>query len=248
MARLTVLAANLHNRRGAVTYLRNRSRADAVEHYDIGLVTEAHKRAKPLARFQGHDYLTGPRDGGTRPGRLTGNLTQDAGILLDRRLPNLGHGYHYLSPAEPGSSKIGHERWGQDVLTEFGGAKVGVVCLHPIPIMRGKNDALLARYAMAMRWLEATIAAHRHQGHEVIVGGDIQVRVFADPQHSPKPIFAEHRMDWHWHGIDVIAWTRGLQLADRPKPRVIDDFKQATGHHWLKVALEVKPKRAQRLT
>ena len=243
MPHLTVLAANLHNERRAVTYLRNRSRADALEHYGIGLITEAHKRSKALSNFQGHDYYTGPRDGGTRPGRLTGNLTQDAGILLDTRLPNLGHGYQFLSPADPGSPHIGHERWGQVLLTEFGDTKIAVVCLHPIPKPTGPERR--ERYAMAMRWLEATIAAHRAQGHEVVAGGDLQVRVHANPQWSPKPIFAENRMDWHWHGIDVIAWTPGLRLADRPQPRVLDDFKKATGHYWLKVALEVNPKRTR---
>jgi hypothetical protein len=244
MSAFTVLAANLHNRRSAVAYLRNRSRADSLEHYDIGLISEAHKRSSALSKFQGHDYLTGPLNGGTTPGRMTGNLTQDCGILLSRSLPNLGHGYQFLSPVDLQDEKIGHERWAQVVLTEWGDTKIALVCLHPIPL-----PAAVARrqerYAMAMRWLEATIAAHVHQGHEVVVGGDIQVRERSNPQWSPRPIFNENRMDWFWHGIDVIAWTPGLQLATRPKPRVLDDFKKKTGHHWLKVALETKPKRAR---
>lgn len=243
MSQFSVLTANLHNERAAVRYLARRSRADAVEHFNIGLTTEGHKRSVALSRLPGHDYYTGPANGGTKPGRLTGNLTQDAGILLDRNLPNLGHGYHFLSPADPASDHIGHERWGQDLLTEWGDTRIGVVCLHPIP--KPTNPARQERYAMAMRWLEATIAAHRAQGHEVIAGGDIQTRVRSNPRWSPRPIFAEHNMDWFWEGIDVIAWTPGLQLVQRPRPRVIDEFKQSTGHHWLRVALEVKPRRTR---
>jgi hypothetical protein len=238
----SVLAANLHNEKAAVRWLASRSRADAPEHYDIGLISEAHKRAASLSHLLGHDYFTGPARTG-RPGRLTAKLAQDCGILLDNRLPNLGHGYQFMSPAAPDSPQIGHERWGQVVLTEWGDTMIALVCLHPIPMPTGPERR--ERYAMAMRWLEATIAAHRHQGHEVVVGGDLQVRERSNPQWSPRPIFNEHRMDWHWHGIDVIAWTPGLQLADRPRPRVIDDFKQSTGHYWLRVALEVKPRRSR---
>jgi hypothetical protein len=237
----TVLAANVHNERAAVAYLRRRSRPDALEHFGIGLVTEAHKRTPELRRFVGHTYLTGPKNGGTDagPDRMTRNLTQDAGILLDRRLPNLGHSYQYLSPADPGSPKIGHERWGQTVLTEFGDTKIAVVCLHPIAQPTGPERR--ERYVMAMRWLEATITAHVHQGHEVVAGGDLQVREHVKALYSPRHVFADHDMDWHWHGIDCLAWTPGLELTGRAQ--VVEKGEWPSDHPLLKVRLSVKPRR-----
>jgi hypothetical protein len=31
-----------------------------------------------------------------------------------------------------------------------------------------------------------------------------------DQPYSPKLLFAEHGMAWHWEGLDVMAWTAGL--------------------------------------
>lgn len=241
MTSFSVLACNLHNQRDAVRYLRRRSRADALEHYDIGLITEAHKRRRELGRLLGHDYHTGPRNGGTGVGgaRLAGNLTQDCGILLAKPLPWLGGGPEYLSPAHPPSRKIGHERWAQTAVTQYGDTQIALICLHPIP-KPTLGPEHRDRYVMAMRWLDAEIDKHIALGREVIPGGDIQVREHDKGLHSPRHVFANHDMNWHWRGIDVIAWTPGLEGT---RARVIDDFKQSTGHHWLRVNLALKPRR-----
>lgn len=235
---LSLVVANLKNNRQAVAYLRARSRPRHPEHYDIGLISEAHKRRRDLGRFLGHDYLTGPTGGGTRPGRLTGNLTQDCGILLARDLPNLGHAYEYLSPAHPASEKIGHERWGQVVVTEYGGRQIALICLHPIAKPDGAERR--DRYLMAVRWLDAEIAKHVTLGREVIAGGDLQVREHDKGLHSPRHVFANHDMRWHWKGIDVVAWTPGLTATRR---RVLEDFRQQTGHPWLRIDLNLNTRR-----
>jgi hypothetical protein len=238
---LTVVATNIKNRRAAVNWLRRRSRADALEHFDVALVSEAHKRRRELGTLPGHDYLTGPRNGGTGVGgqRLAGNLTQDCGILLARPLPWLGGGPEFLSPSHPPSENIGHERWGYVTITRLGDTTMALVVLHPIP-----KPTLGAehreRYVAAMRWLEAEIDKHQALGREVVVGGDLQVREHEKGLHSPRHVFANHDMNWHWRSIDVIAWTPGLEGT---KARVIDDFKEETGHYWLRINLAVKPRR-----
>ncbi len=252
MTTFDVLGANLHNERAAVTWLRDRSRADSVEHYGIGLLTEAHKRSTALSRFTGHDYLTGPLNGGRPephvPERMWKNLTQDCGVLLPRSLPNLGHTYEFLSPAYPENETTGHQRWAQVVPTEIGGRRVTFIVLHPLPgryALRGKNpdNPIVERYLMAVQWLDAEIDKQTTLGREVVVGADIQLQERYNRLWSPKHVFANHNMTWFWEGIDVIAWTPGLQLAARPKPRVLDTFKKQTGHPWLRVPLEVKPRR-----
>jgi hypothetical protein len=238
MPSLTVVAANIKNRKAAVNWLRRRSRADALEHFDIGLISEGQKRRRELGTLPGHDYLTGPRNGGTGVGgkRLAGNLTQDCGILLARPLPWLGGGPEYLSPALPSSEKIGHERWAYTAVTRFGGTTIALICLHPIP-----KPTLGAehreRYVAAMRWLEAEIDKHLALGREVIAGGDLQVRQHEKGLHSPRHVFANHDMNWHWAGIDVIAWTPGLEGS---RKRVIDEWREETGHHWLRIDLALR--------
>jgi hypothetical protein len=240
---LTVVAANVHNAKAAVAYLRRRSRADALEHYDVALVSEAHKRAGDLRKLLGHDYYTGPKNAGTDdgPDRMTKNLTQDCGILLDRRLPWLGGGSYFMSPADPGSPHIGHERWGRVDVTEFGATKIALICLHPIPKPTGPERR--ERYVLAMRWLEAVVTAHRAQGHEVIAGGDLQVREHDKGLHSPRHVFANHDMDWHWHGIDAVAWTPGLTLAGRPV--TVPKGVWPSDHPLLRVRLQPKPRRSR---
>lgn len=205
MADLVVIAANLHNEKAAVDWLRARSRADARDHFHIGLVSEAHARRRSLRSLPGHTYLTG-----TEPGP-----SQETGILLDRRLPVHGHGYQRLSKALPKFESVGKERWGQDALTEVATTPLGLITLHPVAgpeALSGKNPdhALVQAYTDAMSWLDASITAHRQQGHEVIVGGDIQMWPNWDKPWSIGRVLARHQLQRHWHRIDLIAWSPGL--------------------------------------
>lgn len=246
MSHFTVVHGNVHSSKAAVRYLARRSRADALEHFNVGLVCEAHKRRRELGRLPGHDYLTGPHNGGTSPGRLSQNLTQDCGILLDRGLPNLGHTYEYLSPAYPDNEVTGHERWGQVVATRFGDTRVTLIEFHPIPgrhALRGKNpdSPIVERYLAAVRWLDAEIAKQTALGREVVVGSDIQLQERYNRLWSPKHVFANHDMDWHWHGIDVMAWTPGLRLVGRRE--VVEKGEWPSDHPLLRVKLSTNPRR-----
>ena len=228
---MKLVSANLHNEPRAVSWLRRRSHPNHPEHYDVAMVSEAHKRHRALTHLPGHQYLTGPTRGPSR----------EVGILLSRSLPLLGHGYQFLSPAAPKFARVGKERWGQVALTEYGDTPIAVVALHPVAgpkALHGDDPdhPLVERYAEAMRWLEATIVSHTDQGHEVIAGGDLQMKERARPLWSPRHIFANHNMRWLWEGIDVLAWTRGLELAGPTKTRVIRDFP--SDHPALSVQLE----------
>jgi hypothetical protein len=232
MARLVVASGNLHNHKAAVDYLRRRSRPDHPEHFDICFTSEAWRRRRALSQLLGHDYLTG-----TIPGP-----SQETGILLSRALPNYGHGAYFLSAAAPQWEKIGKERWGQEAVTEFGGVGIALINLHPVPgpeALRGNDPdhPLVERYAAAMRWLEATIARHRHLGHQVIAGGDLQMREHEKQLWAPRHVFADHKMTWHWGGIDAIAWTRGLTVVGSPRRRTDGDFP--SDHPLLRVELEL---------
>jgi hypothetical protein len=248
MAAFTAIACNIHNNRAAVRYLAKRSRADAAEHYDVALVSEAHKRRRDLGRLLGHDYLTGPRNGGTGVGgkRLAGNLTQDTGILLARDLPNLGHTYEYLSPAYPQNEQTGHERWANVVTTRLGSTRLTFIALHPLPgrvALRGKNpdNPIVERYLAAIQWLDAEIDKQTALGREVVVGGDIQLQERYNRLWSPKHVFANHKMTWHWHGIDCLAWTPGLELTGRAQ--VVEKGEWPSDHPLLRARLSVKPRR-----
>lgn len=210
---LRLIAANLKNSRHAVDYLRKRSRRDRVGAFDLGVVCEAHKRRPQLDRLPGHDLLTGPGGGG--PGRLRANLSQETGILLGRHLPQLGHGYQFLSPAAPGYAQVGHERWGHTALTRVGSTTVAVVALHPVPgrvALRGDDPdhPLVARYRAAMRWAASTVQAFDKQGHAVILAGDVQMRSHERQPWAPAHLVDAYRMRTLWHGLDLVAWTREL--------------------------------------
>lgn len=236
MPDLTILAANCHNNRPAVAYLRRRSRADALEHYDVGLVSEAHRRTRTLRTFPGHDYRTGHHPG----------PSQETGILVGRNLTELGHASEFLSPAAPQFPSVGKERWGQWVAVEYGGTEIAFVVYHPVAgpdALHGKNPdhPLVKRYLAATQWLDATVAYHVTRGREVVVGADCQVGERLNRLWSPRHVFANHDMDWLWEGIDVLAWTSGLGVAGKEARRVVHDFP--SDHPLLKVRLEVKPRR-----
>lgn len=228
--RITVVAGNLHNQRSAVQWLSSRSRRDQPGHYDIALVSEAHRRRRQLRRLPGHDYLTGDTPG----------PSQETGILLSQSLRNLGHGAFFLSPAtEPGAwEKIGQERWGQELVTDVDGVRVAIVNAHPVPgryALRSKDPdhPLVTRYAAAMRWVDLTVQKHRRMGHRVIVGGDWQMREHERTPWSPRTMLDKRGMGWFWEGIDVLAWTNGVTLL---ASHVHEDF---TDHPALRVVLQV---------
>lgn len=210
MADLTFVAANLHNNRGSVDWLRRRSRRDHPEHYDIAAAYEAHARRRMLDGAPGHRYLTGPDKG----------PSQETGILLDRRLPLLGRTSEYVSPVAEQFKSVGKERWGQVVVTTIGDTTIAAVSLHPVagPDALSGTDpdhALVRRYAMAMRWLEEIVRHHACQGHEVVVGMDAQMWLAWEKPWSPHPVFAEFSMQTYWQRIDLIAWTSGLVCVGR---------------------------------
>lgn len=229
--RITVVSGNLHNHKAAVKWLRDRSRPSRPGHYDAALVSEAHKRAPSLARFTGHDYHTGDTPG----------PAQETGILLSRRLRDLGGGSYYLSPATPAGEwdMIGQERWGQERVTDVDGTPVALINAHPVPgryALRGNDPdhPLVQRYAAAMRWVDLTIGKHIALGHRVIVGGDWQMREGERFPWSPRTMFDRRDMAYYWHGIDVIAWTRPTVVvsshthegfpSDHPALRVVLDM------------------------
>lgn len=219
MPSLTVVSGNLHNNRAAVSWLRNRSRADSLEPYDVALVSEAHRRRRSLRAFPGHDYRTGIHPG----------PSQETGILVSKALTELGHSYEFLSPASPRFASVGKERWGQTVVVEFGGRELAFVTYHPVAGPKALHGTdpdhpLVRRYARATRWLDATIDYHTTRGRDVIAGGDIQMVEKSTRLWSPKHVFANHDMTWEWHGIDVLAWTPGLAASGPASSRIRDDF------------------------
>lgn len=219
MPSLTVVHGNLHNNRAAVRWLRNRSRADSVEPFDLGLVAEAHKRRLALSGFPGHTYRTGAHPG----------PSQETGILVSKALTELGHTYEFLSPEATRFPSVGKERWGQSSVVEFGGQQIAVVTYHPVAgprALHGDNPdhPLVRRYAKATRWLDATITYHRALGREVIASADCQMVEKSNRLWSPKHVLAQNDMTWEWHGIDFVAWTPGFDITNRPAARVRADF------------------------
>jgi hypothetical protein len=235
-APLSIICANTHNHRGPISWLRARSVPTHPQHYNIGLTSECHKRSKSLGRFQGHHYLTGPLNGGTGTDKLTKNLTQDCGILLDNRLPVLGHTFEFMSPANHATEHVGHERWGQSAFTMWGDHPLGIISMHPIP--QPGSD----RYVKAIQWLDAEVDRHVALGRDVIAGGDWQISERSNALYSPKQVFANHKMQWHWSQVMAVAWTRGLVLE---RAKTLDQFRQTTGHPMLRVALSLNPRRAR---
>jgi hypothetical protein len=232
MADLTVLGANLHNSRHAVGHLRARSRADAPDHFTAAVVSEAHRRRRQLRGFPGHDYFTGPDRG----------PSQEVGILLDRRLPTLGHGYEHLSDAAPRFERVGKERWGHDLVTATRGTEVAIIGWHPVagPLALHGDDPdhpLVLRYAEATRWLDATIGYHEARGREWVAVADCQMRESAAQLWSPRHVFANHGGTWLWDGIDVAAWSDGLNLVGNPRARVRHDV--LPDHPLLRVDLNI---------
>jgi hypothetical protein len=215
MPDLVVVSANLHNETAAVEHLAARSLPDAAEHFDVGLVSEAHRRRSQLRRLPGHTYLTGPDRG----------PSQEVGILLGNHLPNLGHSYEFLSPEAPAFPSVGKERWGQDVVTEIGDIEIALITYHPVAgpdALHGDDPdhPLVRRYAKATRWLDATIEYHQTRGREVAVGSDCQMREGANQPWSPKHVLARHHMKRIWSGIDVLAFSSGLVLTGNPATQV----------------------------
>lgn len=206
MADLTVATANCHNERAAV---------DALPKVDVLLLSEVHRRSRDLIAKRGYTYLTGYA---TSPSR-------EVGILVSKRAKRLrirGYWHEFLSAALPRYKSVGKERWGHVALVQLAdGTRVACIALHPVagPQALAGNDPghrLVMAYASAMRWLEQTIAYHRKRGHEVVVGADIQMREGTERPWSPHPIFRENDMTWLWDGIDVLAWTSGLEPERRP--------------------------------
>lgn len=232
MPDLTVVGANLHNSKGAVRYLRRRSRRDAPDRFDIGGVCEAHRRRRMLRAFPGHDYRTGDTTG----------PAQETGILVARHLTDLGGGSEFLSPEAERFDHVGQERWGQDRIIELGGVPIAPIVYHPIAgpkALHGKdpNHPLVRRYARATRWLEAKVDYHTTLGREVVVISDCQMREGAEQLWSPRHVFENHGMRWLWERIDVIAWTSGLVLVGNPKTRVREGV--LPDHPLLRVELNI---------
>jgi hypothetical protein len=235
MPSLTVIAANLHNSRDAVRWLRNRSRADSPEPYDLALLSEAHKRRLMLRGFPGHTYRTGGHRG----------PSQETGILVGNHLTELGHAYEFLSAEAPKFPSVGKERWGQSSVITFGNTEIAAVTYHPVAGPRALHGSdpdhpLVRRYAKATRWLDATVTFHRSLGREVIVGSDCQMVEKSNRLWSPKHVFAENDMAWEWHGIDVVAWTPGLAATGPASSRVRRDFP--SDHPALVVRLNLRRK------
>lgn len=235
MADLVVTATNLHNERAAVNWLRRRSRADAPDHFDIGFVSEAHRRRKQLRGLPGHNYHTGSTRG----------PSQEVGILLDRRLPLLGESSALVSEAIGGKlERVGKERWGRTITTRIGDTVTTAVTVHPVAGVKLRtgdlpdDHVLVQRYDDAMTWLDATIIHHRSLGHEVIVGGDIQVTPVNQKPWSIYPLLAAHGLEIFRDGIDLIAWTNGFVLGGNPMRRVFHDFP-SDGHPAIVIQLDL---------
>ena len=219
MADLTFTAANLHNSRAAVDWLRHRSRSDARDHFDIASVYEAHHRRRALRRLPGHRYYTGDQRGPSR----------ETGVLLGRDLPYLGHGAQFVSREAERFERVGKERWGQVVTTRAANAVVDVISLHPVagPKALGGSDPhhpLVRRYAAAMRWLEATVVQSEALRHEWVLGMDAQMFPGQERPWSPHAIFAEHKAWTVWERIDLVAGSRGLVPVGNRDMRVRHDF------------------------
>lgn len=208
MPDLEVVAANLHNDRRPVDWLRARSKPKSPGHYDVAMTYEAQRRKRALSGLPGHTYLTGHLPG----------PSQETGVLLSKGLSNLGHQSMFLSPEAERFESVGKERWGQVVFSQIGDTKFGAISLHPVagPKALGGNDAnhpLVRRYAMAMRWLEATLDWLDTMNYEAIVGSDIQMMQSWDAMWSPLHIFRERKMRFFWERIDVIAVSNGFDLV-----------------------------------
>lgn len=215
MPDLVVVSANLHNEIAAVQHLATRSPRDAVEHFDVGLLSEAHARRSQLRGLPGHAYLTGPVRG----------PSQEVGVLLGTHLPNLGHSYEFLSPEAPAFPSVGKERWGHHVVTEIRDVEIALITYHPVAgpdALHGSDPdhPLVRLYVRATSWLAATMDYHQARGRELIVGSDCQMREGANQPWSPKHVFANHDMKRIWSGIDVLAHSDGLILTGNAATRV----------------------------
>lgn len=205
MADLRVVAANLHNEVAAVAAL-------AAMRFDVALVSEAHRRGRELVAVKGYRYLTGSTFGPSR----------EVGILVSKRVKRLtlrGYWHEFASAATRRFKRVGKERWGHVALIQLPDkTRVACIAVHPVagPKVLASFDpehTLAKRYAAHMRWLEQAVAYHRSRRHEVVIGGDVNMRETWERPWSPHAIFNEHRMRWFWDGLDCIAWTPGLSAV-----------------------------------
>lgn len=97
----------------------------------------------------------------------------------------------------------------------------------------------VAEFVAGMIILEAMIRNAKRKGH-VIVVGDLNYRTVKSGvwKFSPQAVFKRTKMEFKAHGIDYIAWTRGLNMRNF---EVIGTNKTGSDHPWL--TADILPKK-----
>lgn len=226
-----VVEINCHNQKDV-------ARKVAAMKFKFGFVSESQHVGPELSA--GRRLLTGPATKGR-------NMTQDVGILVKPKAPDLGYGYFRVSEEYKPLKRVAPDRYGHVAVTTVKGVEVALIALHPVAGAKTIGDPknthhpLVQRYRLARNWLFDTIHHQFYLHREVIFGGDVQLGQHVAVDWSIHSLFRHWNFGLYADGIDLIAWSPGIKQvgagsavdvgSDHPLLRVrLDIIKNTTNN------------------